>query len=385
MPNCIVLLGMTSLFIWLREEVTTPWVRRHHDLVLVGFGLLFMLFLFGEAWSNAHLSTMLIGNHWTYLNLEIIALFNFSLLNRSPWQLFFSLLITTLWLVLNTPVYSVKLLIQFFLLVIVEVLIWRWNDQIIQHWYTYVAAFVIVVTLAFIITNAVYRHQDLAAWVRQISALLILAGACAVYGATLLKRAAQNRKFAHQAIYDELTNLRNFGAFTHDLESVYQSYVSNAEEYALFTLDIDRFKHINDTYGHLAGNLVLQQVASCLHEFSCQLVYPTHVYRTGGEEFTLIVSHPTADLASATQIAQAIQKHVGRLRFDFDSTLTIQVSIGEEQVLASDANYLDTFKRADKSLYTSKRSGRNAITVHGVRVLKTEPLTNQNGSDISPH
>lgn len=371
--NCIVLLGITSLFIWIKENVQTPWIARHRDLFLVCFGLLFILFLFSEAWTNAHMSTIFIGDHWTYLNLEIIALFNLTVINRSEWQLVSTIGITIIWYFANTPTYSLQLITQVAGLVILEIIVFKLQRQLLVHAFLYSTVFVAVAGLALIVTNQIYRQQDLIAWMRQIGALIILEACCAIYGASLLKRAQQERDYEHLAKYDELTNLRNFGAFTTDLEQVYQNFVTHNVHYAIYTMDIDRFKSINDTYGHFAGNEVLTAVAQCLHDLSCNLEGTAHAYRTGGEEFTIIYVSAAQDNHEAQLISQAIQTQIGQLQFQFATDLKIRVSIGEEPVRIGDDNYLDTYKRADKSLYTSKRSGRNAVTINGETIAPTTP------------
>lgn len=363
--NLIILLGFISIFIWFKEETGRSWLKKHRSGFLTLLGIGFLLFIHTEAWSNANLSRHLIGFHWTYLNMEIVALYNLTLENPSRWQLAGTMGLTGLWFFMNMQVWSWSAVMLFGVLLVVEGCIYIGQRWLAKNMVTYQLGFWVAAGLVFIIATLIYTHQDMYGWLRQISALLILNLFCYLYGKALLNRVILNNLFEHRAMYDDLTKLRNFGAFDSDLERLYQHFRVTGERYALYEMDIDHFKQINDTYGHPAGNIVLQKVAEQLNQVVSNLEFRARIYRTGGEEFTVILRDVRDDPKRAEEISRQMQQAVAQLRLEFDTQLRITLSLGEERVNETDANYLEAYKRADQYLYTSKYSGRNTITLRG--------------------
>ena len=125
-------------------------------------------------------------------------------------------------------------------------------------------------------------------------------------------------------------------------------------------LDLDRFKLVNDTYGHAAGDAVLR-------EFSRRLQANVRtmdlVARMGGEEFMVIMPDVTPDLAG--EIAERIRSATADPQFiidDDEQAIDVTVSIGFA-VLNEVESVLELIKRADTALYDSKNSGRNRVTL----------------------
>ena len=125
---------------------------------------------------------------------------------------------------------------------------------------------------------------------------------------------------------------------------------------ALLIVDADRFKSINDSYGHYSGDVALVQIANAI-DVSTPL--PGFVGRLGGEEFGVFV--PGADLRQARDIAEAVRKAVEILDFSVAGTsVPLSVSIGVS--LHSAANPIRVaFTHADENLYAAKRGGRNRV------------------------
>ncbi|WP_433738109.1 GGDEF domain-containing protein [Pseudomonas putida] len=122
-------------------------------------------------------------------------------------------------------------------------------------------------------------------------------------------------------------------------------------------LDIDDFKVINDTYGHQAGDNVLQHIADCGR---AALRRGDLFGRIGGEEFAAVFPGCTPDMA--LQVAERLQRQIQHLSFDQDGkTFGITVSQGLTSLTAEDENVESLFGRADAAMYRAKREGKNRI------------------------
>lgn len=156
---------------------------------------------------------------------------------------------------------------------------------------------------------------------------------------------------------DALTGLHN----RHWLEEMYTREMarSNAGHFNLcaFMLDIDHFKSVNDTYGHLAGDQVLRAVAQ---ELSCSLRPSDMPVRYGGEEFTVFL--PGATIENALMVAERIRSNIEKMKIALPSgqMLNITISIGVTERKDSDS-VQSIIDRADQALYKAKEGGRNKI------------------------
>jgi two-component system cell cycle response regulator len=126
----------------------------------------------------------------------------------------------------------------------------------------------------------------------------------------------------------------------------------------VLVLDIDHFKHINDTYGHDAGDDVLRDFALRIRksirgiDLAC---------RYGGEEFVVIM--PETDLAVATMVAERLRRRIAGEPFPIQRgarSLDVTISVGIASLATGDAA-ADVLKRADQALYRAKRDGRNRV------------------------
>lgn len=159
---------------------------------------------------------------------------------------------------------------------------------------------------------------------------------------------------------DGLTGLANHRHFQQTLSvALAQAYLEN-EPLALILLDIDHFKTVNDTHGHLFGDLVLRELAYLLRR---ELADDAMAARYGGEEFVVVLRGESARRASDTseQIRTAVAEHQV---FDFSSgtRLSVTVSCGVAHYeLGQGKSRL--IARADEALYSSKHCGRNRVTI----------------------
>ena len=158
----------------------------------------------------------------------------------------------------------------------------------------------------------------------------------------------------HQAETDPLTHILNRGSF----DRIVQLYEKDKQRFALLLLDIDTFKHINDTYGHATGDEVIKQVASIV---SSTFRAVDHVCRIGGDEFAVILVEMTS--AYKETVITKIQKINDLLSQQNTALPQISLSVG---VAFSDRKTPgeSIFKDADKALYYTKSHGKCGYTIY---------------------
>lgn len=175
------------------------------------------------------------------------------------------------------------------------------------------------------------------------------------------ERRAQ-RQMAQLATYDEVTGVSAYQRDQQDLETLFATAKRQHTPLVLAAVDVDHLRKLNQDYGHLAANAILMQVAALLQARLAAAGHDQHLYRFGGEEFTIAL--PDVDLASARELLidcwQAVRNH------DFtyaEKTLKAHISIGATVMQATDQRDDDLYKRADDSLYTAKKSGGDTLVI----------------------
>jgi len=166
----------------------------------------------------------------------------------------------------------------------------------------------------------------------------------------------------HEEIYrlttvDGLTQIYNKRYFMEVLDREISRSHRYGRELSLIMFDIDHFKNVNDTYGHLAGDHVLKHLASVIKN---RIRREDIMARYGGEEFAIIL--PEIDSYNARQFAEKIRRLVEKTVFKFEDTvIPVTISIGVATSNA-DTNAPEEFiKIADENLYEAKRRGRNCV------------------------
>lgn len=171
-----------------------------------------------------------------------------------------------------------------------------------------------------------------------------------------------NQKLTEQSTIDSLTGVKNRSAF--DKRLLAESRISRRQEtpIALLMLDIDRFKSINDHFGHLAGDQALKKIAQTLQQ---HLKRPTDlVSRFGGEEFAIILPNTTAE--GALKVAEGIRDAVTSIGLEWEGKpipLTISIGVSAD-IMASDQHSTELLEQADKALYQAKNNGRNQVKLY---------------------
>ncbi len=172
----------------------------------------------------------------------------------------------------------------------------------------------------------------------------------------------QNREFHSQARQDALTGCHNRRAYEEDWEAFRHELAGTPQGVAFLLFDCDRFKAINDTYGHAKGDRVLTIIADAL---VMSLRANDRLYRLGGDEFATFLSRTTP--AQAKQIAQRCQSLLDASAFsDLGISEPVGISIGIAFCAPDHPEQIDDLpKHADIAMYTAKQPGRNRIALYG--------------------
>ncbi|RMG61070.1 MAG: diguanylate cyclase [Calditrichaeota bacterium] len=190
---------------------------------------------------------------------------------------------------------------------------------------------------------------------------MLLRTASLIYN-NLLLRIQLRQLFIHaetEAITDPLTGLYNFRYLMLQLEREVQRSRRHNSPLALLMIDIDFFKAYNDTFGHPAGNKILQKLAQLLQENTRGTDI---VARYGGEEFVVIC--PELDRTGALKLAEKIRRIVAQTPFEFEKQLPHQnltVSIGVAAFPQDGKTARALIRAADVAMYSAKKAGRNRV------------------------
>jgi len=171
------------------------------------------------------------------------------------------------------------------------------------------------------------------------------------------------RKMSYQATHDPLTGLVNRREFERRLDEAMDAAHAEEAVHMLFYMDLDRFKAVNDTCGHLAGDNMLREVAGLIkHEVRDS----DFVGRLGGDEFgALLIGCP---IEKARQIATDICNAVSDYRFVWkDKIFNIGVSIGLVEISHASGTLQDLMSAADSACYMAKQQGRGQVHVYSAR------------------
>ena len=171
----------------------------------------------------------------------------------------------------------------------------------------------------------------------------------------------------HEAIYqlvmcDGLTRIFNKRKFDEEMRKEFERARRHNRPLSLIFFDLDHFKQINDTHGHLCGDFVLQQVARLVQTYlRSEQVFA----RVGGEEFVIL--SPEIGQGGAVQLSDKLRRRMEEERWnygDVELKLTCSFGVAILDPLTMTAPR-DLYQAADEAMYESKRAGRNRVTVYG--------------------
>ncbi|MCE1271736.1 MAG: EAL domain-containing protein, partial [Acinetobacter sp.] len=196
-----------------------------------------------------------------------------------------------------------------------------------------------------------------------ITSLVFVAGfAVAVLEARLEERNQQlvriNKELATQSLHDSLTKLPNRLYLTDYAEVIFSHHRLREEKAAFLYVDLDRFKSVNDAFGHHIGDQLLIQMANRLHE---KLSSSHKLFRIGGDEFVLISEN--TDVNQAMLIAEEVLHFIQEAYLIATKEINISASLGIAMYPEHGTNVQDLLINADVAMLASKEQGRNTFTV----------------------
>ena len=174
-------------------------------------------------------------------------------------------------------------------------------------------------------------------------------------GRDITERKRYEARIRHLATHDPLTDLPNRSLFSEHLNAAIREVCAAGGRFAILFVDLDRFKFINDSLGHEAGDALLQQMAARLRE----CVHPADlVARLGGDEFVLLCREP-AELADVDALAAQILHAVIRPVVLLDQECRVSASVGVAMCPDDGDTERALMKSADTAMYTAKQDGKN--------------------------
>ena len=199
------------------------------------------------------------------------------------------------------------------------------------------------------------RHiRDSAAPVRTAAGEIV--GAVLVFQDVTKARALQ-RELVHSALHDPLTGLSNRTAFEQRLQQAWDQAREQRRTHVLCFLDLDRFKAVNDSAGHAAGDALLREVAGCRADPRWRPCVGDFAARLGGDEFALLLEDCTA--GDAVAVVRTLIDAVEALRFPWDGRIhLIGASAGLTAITEASPRPAGLLTQADAACYAAKAAGR---------------------------
>lgn len=223
------------------------------------------------------------------------------------------------------------------------------TNKHIVHYALYIALSILIVSVFATIQIHYVIGKSISA---SIYTIPVIVGV--IFGAILAKAQHLSEDLKQAANTDSLTQLGNRRSFIAEINAEIQKSQRYKSPFSVILIDVDKFKRINDSHGHRAGDIILQALALILSESSRT---SDNCARWGGEEFIILLPHTSIDHAAekAEQLRQTIEHH------HFPKVEHITCSFGVTEYIDQDKAYEEIVHRADKALYQAKDGGRNKV------------------------
>lgn len=168
------------------------------------------------------------------------------------------------------------------------------------------------------------------------------------------------RELSWQSTHDSLTGLVNRREFERQVEQALLEAKTNDREYTLCYLDLDRFKIVNDTCGHIVGDRLLREITTLLNS---QMRPADTLSRLGGDEFGILLNN--CNLDEGIRITEKLHHNIQKLHFEWqDTTFIVGVSIGLVEINAESQSLTSVLSAADTACYIAKNKGRDRIQAY---------------------
>ncbi len=205
--------------------------------------------------------------------------------------------------------------------------------------------------------------RKLIAWLTVLMLAILLAEALFLYRPLFKRLTLAHEELLDLGRTDPLTGCLNRRAFTQEAHALVEECKATGLALAVLTFDIDRFKSVNDRFGHSAGDDVIHEMVLRMID---RLTSAHRLCRMGGEEFAVLMRGAT--MGDAAQMAENFRVAVAGTPFsvrahDGERELSVTVSVGVADLVASDGSIFTVLGRADKALYRAKQTGRNKVEV----------------------
>lgn len=189
------------------------------------------------------------------------------------------------------------------------------------------------------------------------------------FGFTSMVNDRLGQQLSYAAGHDWLTGVMNRGRLEQTAELIISNSILYGQTQAMLLLDLDRFKRVNDTYGHLSGDIVIKKFAELLSD---SIRAEDILGRFGGEEFCIVM--PNTNERQAAVMAERIREQFDAMPIELDNhQIRCTVSIGVCDSSDAGNDFKDMFEAADKSLYAAKHAGRNKVILFS-ELLKAEAV-----------
>lgn len=367
--NLFLILGVIAICKWLEDKMLASQISQLKvDITIASFVSAMMFFLHTEVVTFKNFQLGTISFDWIFLNVQIILFIYLAVTVSSRTGMVFLTGILLLFYWERGFFHFWQAWFTFFVVLGIALVLCRYAEVVLRHfWYSYFVS--LGLCLVVWATTALTITQDhLADWL--INFVLFSVQFIMVNAFNIRLRRDYNREMmlSEQATHDDLTGLKNFRAFRVDLNQRYTDFRQRDSRFVLITMDIDHFKAINDTYGHLVGNDVLQQTAQVLRQLVQEETACNGAYRTGGEEFSLLLTQ--RDSAWLRHMCRHIQMLIRQQQYQTaQGPVQWTMSLGCDVISTDDSGYMEIYRRADKSLYLSKENGRDQATICGKHLV----------------
>jgi diguanylate cyclase (GGDEF)-like protein len=180
-----------------------------------------------------------------------------------------------------------------------------------------------------------------------------------IYNNEIVQVTERAKTLEKEVFLDALTGIQNRRAYEMQIRDSLRRYHRNGQPFSLILMDVDRFKNINDKYGHSVGDKCLKQLAKLIKN---TLRETDFFARYGGEELVAVLQQCSAE--NAAKVAEKVRARIEKSSFYYhDEQVPVTISLGVTEVRPTDEKSETVFVRVDNAMYQAKSHGRNAVCI----------------------